>query len=251
MSELIEHEALRDRVNVFSDRTEAGQLLGKELTRYKNLDAIVLAIPSGGVPVASEISRITRLPMDLVIVRKLQIPGNPEAGFGALSPDGKIVLNEGLVKELRLTPEQIQEQAEKTKRVMEQRNIRFRGTRPLPQLKDKYVIIVDDGLASGYTMMAAIRWVKGMAPREIVVAVPTGSERTIERILLEADQIVCPNVRSGFPFAVADAYRSWHDLRDEEVLKLLRPVSKESTREDPVRRAGHIDARSNQKRGRV
>lgn len=113
MSELVEHGALKNRVKVFRDRYGAGQLLGRELTRYKHVDTILLAIPSGGVPVASEISRVTGLPMDLIIVRKLQIPGNPEAGFGALSPDGKMVLNENLVKELGLTPDQIREQAKK------------------------------------------------------------------------------------------------------------------------------------------
>ncbi len=104
MGELLEHAGLKNRVKVFRDRYEAGRVLGKELTRYKYTDAIVLAIPSGGVPVASEISRLTGLPVDLIIVRKLQIPGNPEAGFGALSPDGKMVLNEDLVKEFRLSP---------------------------------------------------------------------------------------------------------------------------------------------------
>jgi predicted phosphoribosyltransferase len=234
MGELHGHAGLKNRVKVFSDRYEAGRVLGKELTRYKNTDAIVLAIPSGGVPVASEISRITGLPMDLIIVRKLQIPGNPEAGFGALSPDGKMVLNEDLVKEFRLTPDQIREQTEKTLRVIEQRSIRFRGAKAGPELKGRYVIIVDDGLASGYTMIAAIRWVEKMAPQKIVVAVPTGSERTIDRILPEVDEIICPNVRSGFPYAVADAYRSWYDLGDEEVLKLIRPARTALTGDEPV-----------------
>ncbi len=122
MGDLIEHVALKNRVRYSGTGMRLVRLLLKELTRYKAADAIVLAIPSGGVPVASEISRITGLPMDLVIVRKLQIPGNPEAGFGALSPDGETVLNENLVNELRLTPDQIREQTEKTLRVIEQRN---------------------------------------------------------------------------------------------------------------------------------
>ena len=249
MGELVEHPSLKNRVKVFRDRYEAGQLLGRELTRYKNVDTILLAIPSGGVPVASEISRVTGLPMDLIIVRKLQIPGNPEAGFGALSPDGKMVLNENLVKELGLTPHQIGEQAEKTLRVIQQRSIRFRRAKPLPELKGRHVIIVDDGLASGYTMIAAIQWVKKMAPRRVVVAVPTGSERTVERILPEVDVIFCLNVRSGFPYAVADAYRSWYDLSDEEVLKLIRPFRKAQTRDAPVPEVKERRARPNLKEG--
>jgi predicted phosphoribosyltransferase len=234
MGNLIDDTALKNRTEVFRDRYEAGRALGKELMRCKGVDAIVLAIPSGGAPVASEISRIVDLPMDMVIVRKLQIPGNPEAGFGALTPDGDRVLNGGLVRELRLTPEQIREQIERTLRVMEQRSLRFRGAKPYPGLKDRHVIIVDDGLASGYTMMAAIRWVKKMAPKRVIVAVPTGSERTIERVLPEVDEIICLNVRSSFPFAVAEAYRSWYDLSDEEVLKLIRPARTALTRDDPV-----------------
>lgn len=106
------------------------------------------------------------------------------------------------------------------------------------------MIIVDDGLASGYTMIAAIRWVKKMVPRQVAVAVPTGSERTIDRVLPEVDQIICPNVRSGFPYAVADVYRSWHDVGDEEVLKLIRPARTSLVRDDPVLRVGERRARS-------
>jgi len=249
MGELVEHAAFKNRVKVFRDRYEAGQLLGRELTRYKNVDTILLAIPSGGVPVASEISCVTGLPMDLIIVRKLQIPGNPEAGFGALGPDGHMVLNENLVKELGLTPHQIGEQAEKTLRVIQQRSIRFRGVRPPPELKNRHVMIVDDGLASGYTMIAAIQWVKKMTPRQVVVAVPTGSERTIERILPEVDVIFCLNVRSGFPYAVADAYRSWYDLGDEEVLKLVRPARARQIPADPVLKVRERHARPHLKEG--
>ena len=249
MGQLIEYAGLKNRVEVFRDRYEAGQVLGKELTRYKYVDAIVLAIPSGGVPVASEISRITGLPMDLLIVRKLQIPGNPEAGFGALSPDGEMVLNESLVKEFRLTPDQIRQQTEKTLRVMEQRSLRFRRAKSYPELKDRYVIIVDDGLASGYTMIVAIRWVKKMVPKKVIVAVPTGSERTVERILPEVDEIICLNVRSSFPYAVADAYRSWYDVGDEEVLKLIRPARTGLTQDDPLLRVRERRARPNLKGG--
>lgn len=112
------------------------------------------------------------------------------------------------------------------------------------------MIIVDDGLASGYTMIAAIQWVRKMAPQQVVVAVPTGSERTIDRILPEVDVIFCLNVRSSFPYAVADAYRSWHDLGDEEVLKLIRLARTSLTRDDLVLRAGERRARSRSLTGR-
>ena len=251
MGELIEHAALRDRVEVFEGRYEAGRTLANELMACKDVDAIVLAIPSGGVPVASEISRLVGLPMELIIVRKLQIPGNPEAGFGALTPDGDSVLNESLVRDLWLTPGDIRVQIEKTFRVIEQRNLRFRKARPFPELKGRYVIIVDDGLASGYTMTAAIRWVRKMAPKKVSVAVPTGSERTIQRILPEVDKLICLNVRSGFPFAVAEAYQSWYDLADAEVLKLIhsRPSGIALTQNDRVLKVRERLARLNLKGG--
>jgi putative phosphoribosyl transferase len=222
MGGLIEDTALRDRTLVFQDRREAGKLLSKKLVEYKGADAVILAVPSGGVPVASEVASGLDLPMDLVIVRKMQIPYNTEAGFGAVGPDGEVLINERLLKNIALTGDQVRVQTEKTLEVIRKRDALFRGARPFPHIEDKSVIIIDDGLASGYTMLAGIRFVRPMNPAKIVAAVPTGSKRTVDFILPEVEELVCLNVRSALHFAVAEAYREWHDLTDEEVLTMLR-----------------------------
>ncbi|MDO9098268.1 MAG: phosphoribosyltransferase family protein [Candidatus Methanoperedens sp.] len=221
MGRLIEEVSLRNKLHVFEDRTEAGSLIAEKLIRYKSSGGIVLGIPSGGAPVAREIAAALHLPMDLMIVRKLQIPYNPEAGFGAMGLDGEVILNEGLLAELGLTEDEIREQAKKTEEVIKRRNLIFRGGRPFPSLKDRVVILVDDGLASGYTMLAAVGFVKRKAPKKIIVAIPTASKRTVELILPEIDELICLNVRHGISFAVADAYRNWYDLSDEEVLSII------------------------------
>lgn len=221
MGRLIEEISLRNKYHVFEDRAEAGLLLAEKLIKYWDSGGIVLGIPSGGVPVAREIAAALNLSMDLMIVRKLQIPYNPEAGFGAIAPDGEVILNEQLLCQLCLTGDEIGAQAELTKEVVRRRNQVFRNGRPFPYLKDRIVILVDDGLASGYTMLAAVRFVKKRAPASIIVAVPTASGRTVELILPDVDELICLNVRHGISFAVADAYRNWYDLSDEEVLSII------------------------------
>jgi putative phosphoribosyl transferase len=227
MGRLVEDLSFRNRLQVFKDRKEAGRLLSKYLLKYKGSDGLILGIPSGGVPLASEIADALHLPMDLIIVRKIQLPHNPEAGFGAMGPDGEILLNEKLLKQLDLTEEEIDKQIKKTKDTIEKRNEIFRGKKPFPNLTDKIVIIADDGLASGYTMFAAIKLVKRKKPWKIIVSVPTGSEKTVNFILPHIDELVCLNVRSRFPFAVADAYKNWYDLSDEEVLNIIEAKGKQ------------------------
>jgi putative phosphoribosyl transferase len=219
---VVDDERLRSRRYVFKDRIHAAELLAKKLWKYKGEDAIVLAIPAGGVPVGYRIAVDLQLPLDLVVVRKLPIPYNPEAGFGALTTDGTIVLNEPVVKELGLTKEEIDMHASEKMREIKARLRKFRGDRPFPDLKEKIAIIVDDGLASGYTMTAAILSVRRHQPRRIVVAVPTAHLGALEKTLPYADEIICLNIRSGFLFAVADAYLKWYDLDDSEVIDYLK-----------------------------
>ena len=221
MGEFIEDSSLRDKLFVFKDRKEAGMLLSKSLSGYNGTGSIVLAIPSGGVSVAVEIAKALMLSLDVVIVRKIQIPFNTEAGFGAAGPDGKVIFNEELLRMLGLSEEEIERQIHRTKDIIKQRNERFRKGRNFPSLKNRTVIIVDDGLASGYTMLAAIDFVKRQEPQKIVVAVPTGSKETVDTILTHVNELFCMNVRSGYPFAVAEAYENWYDLEDEEVISIL------------------------------
>ena len=222
MGTLVEEVSLRDKSHVFENREEAGHLLAEKLVQYRNTDTIILGIPSGGVPIASVIRQVLRKPMDLIIVRKIQIPYNPEAGFGAVGPEGDIILNERVLNQLSLNAKEMKTQIQKTKEIIKKRDQLFRQKKPFPVLKNKDVIVVDDGLASGYTMFAAIKFIKKKSPQRVIVAVPTGSERTVEFILSIVDELVCINVRSRFPFAVADAYRNWYDLTDEEVLRIMK-----------------------------
>lgn len=221
MQRIIEDSSLRDKLYVFKDRKEAGKLLAQRLLGYKGTDGIVLGIPSGGVPVAAEIAKAIILPLDLIIVRKVQIPHNPEAGFGAVGPDGKVLLNEELLRSLDLSEKEVEQQIQMTMNIIKRRNELFRKGLPFSSVKNRVVIIVDDGLASGYTMLSAIDFVKRHEPQKLVVAVPTGSERTVDFILPNVDALICLNVRSGLSFAVADAYENWYDLEDNEVISIL------------------------------
>ena len=221
-AKIVENSEYRDRTSVFRDRVEAGKVLADALKKYAgNPDVIVLAVPAGGVPVGRMIAKELVVPRDVIVARKIQIPWSPEAGFGAVAWDGKFILNEELAKELHLTEAEMEQAVAETKRNVDERLRKFRGNKRFPNLVGKIVILVDDGLASGYTMLVAVRSVKEKAPKKIVVAVPTASLGAIELLVPEVDEIVCPNIRSGPSFAVAEAYENWYDLTDEEVLELL------------------------------
>jgi predicted phosphoribosyltransferase len=226
MGAVIHDIELQDRRKLFIDRAHAGRLLAQRLAQYKDTNGAVLAIPAGGVPVAAEIARGLALPLDLVIVRKIQVPFNTEVGFGAMDPDGEVIFNQWFLKQLGLTDEDVLTQVRKTKEVIAQRSQLFRGGRPFPDVRGKNVIVVDDGLASGYTMCAAVRYVRKKAPAKVIVAVPTGSAFAVEELRPQTDELVCLDIRGGFRFAVADAYENWYDVPDEEVLAILRGASK-------------------------
>jgi predicted phosphoribosyltransferase len=223
---LIIEESLRDGLHVFKDRHDAGKRLTEKLKGYKNSDALLLAIPSGGVPVALEVAGSLNLPLDLILVRKIQLPWNTEAGFGAIDPDGNAIFNETLLNRLEwLTEDEIDSQVNKTRDILRKRNEIFRGDRAFPEIGNRTVIIIDDGLASGYTMLAALRFVRRRKPEKVIAAVPTASINTIEIVLSETDELICLNIRAGLSFAVADAYMYWHDLADNEVISMLEQIS--------------------------
>ena len=224
MGRLIEELSLRNKLHIFKDRAEAGRLLAFKLTNYASSETLVLAIPAGGVPVALEAAKSLHLLMDIIIVRKIQIPGTTEAGFGAVGPDGEVIYNETLLGSLRLTGEEIEEQTEKAKGVLKARNKLYRMDRPFPDLKDKTVILIDDGIASGYSMSEAMRFVKRKKVKKVIVAAPTAPEGTANFLLPAVDELYCLNVRELYPFAVADAYKEWYDLSDEEVISLLKDL---------------------------
>lgn len=160
-------------------------------------------------------------PFDLIIVRKIPVPHNPEAGYGAVTLEGGVFLNEELVSRLKLSPWQIENHISHLREELEERDALFRKRRPFPDLSQKTALLVDDGLASGYTMMASVHSAKSRGAKKIVVAVPTAPPETIEKIEPMGDEIYCPNVRGKIFFAVADAYEHWYDLSRAEVLDLL------------------------------
>lgn len=219
---VIDDEEFRNKVGVFLDRDEAGRHLARHMEIFQAEPLIVLAIPAGGVPVGLEISSHLRCPFDLMIVRKVLIPGSSEASFGAMSLEGDLILNRNLARQYELNSKDISKLTEPLKGELEERNRMFRNSKPFANLKGKVAVIVDDGLVTGYTMVVAIRMVKKHKASKIIVAVPTAPLSAVKRIENLVDVIVCPNIRATPFFAVADAYQKWQDLTDNEVIELLK-----------------------------
>ena len=220
---IYEIEELREQRQVFANRFEAGEILARMLeSDYAHIEnGMILAIPSGGVPVGIKLRETLALPLDLIIVRKLQIPGNTEAGFGAMTLNGSTFFNNSLLSRLGLSPAQVEAEKKRVAMELEKRNRLFRKGRPFPDIAGKRVILVDDGLASGFTMLASIDTVKKAGASETVVAVPTAPQSSVDRISGRVDKIYCANIRTTPYFAVAEAYLAWHDLDEEEVMELL------------------------------
>lgn len=221
---LVEDHTLHNKTHIFENRYQAGKLLAKKLEQYKDDEVIVLAIPSGGVPVGIAIAEHLQCAFHLMITRKIQIPWNPEAGYGAVAPDGSVVLNKPLVRQLHLTEDEINQHIVMVLEEIERRTKKFLGEVSFPNLTSIIVLLTDDGLASGFTMLAAIRAVTEQNPVKVIVAVPTAPASTINRIS-GVDEIICLNVRDSRFFAVADAYVAWHDLNDREVESYLKKVN--------------------------
>jgi len=225
MAEIVDEPSFRNRLHVFNDRFHAGELLAEKLVEYKEReDAHVLAIPAGGVQVAFVVAKRLKLPLDVAVTRKIHIPWNKEAGFGAVSWDGAIILNKPLVAALGLTAEYIDRCVADEREAIRRRLEKFRGDKPFPDLQDKIAIIVDDGLASGFSMLASVKAIERIGPRGIVVSVPTAPVRAIDLITPHVDKVVCLNIRSGPVFAVADAYKVWYDLDEEDVMDILGQI---------------------------
>lgn len=206
----------------FQNRTEAGKTLAAKLENLvRQAGAIVLALPRGGVPVAFEIAKKLDAPLDVLIVRKLGVPGQEEFAFGAIASGGVRVFNEEIVRALRL-PESVIERVTAGERAeLERREKLYRGTRPLPRLRGRTVVIVDDGLATGATMKAAIRALKTQQPKAIIVAVPVASGETCRELRAEADVwCVCAVTPEPF-YGVGMWYRDFSQTSDAEVIELL------------------------------
>lgn len=210
----------------FKDRYQAGQLLARQLMSYAgNKDVIVMALPRGGVPVAAEIARALNAPLDLMIVRKLGVPGHEELAFGALAGNEVKIYNEEILQELSLSQKSIDQVIAKETKELARRNQLYRGGRPFPPLENKTVIVVDDGIATGASIKAAVLALRQAKPKKIIVAVPVAPADVGDSMMHLADHYVCLMV--PWPFsAVGLWYEDFSQTEDEEVLNLLAAENK-------------------------
>jgi putative phosphoribosyl transferase len=203
---------------MFLDRTDAGVQLAERLSKFKNQNVLILAIPRGGVEVGFVVAQKLQADFSILVSRKLPFPDNPESGFGAIAEDGSMFVF--LESSYWLNEDRIRQIVEKQKSVIRDRIAVLRKNRTLPEIKDRIVILIDDGLAMGSTMMAAIQLCKNRNPKKIIVAVPVSGKSTADMIMEEVDELVVLEMPDKFR-AVAEVYRNWYDLTDKDVLKIL------------------------------
>ncbi len=217
------------REEVFQDRREAGRVLARVIQASAMAldcqDGIVLGLPRGGVPVAYEVARALDLPLDIVVVRKLGVPGFGELAMGAVASDGTVSINQAVLEEYRIPPEVVDAAVEREKGEIERRERAYRNGRlPLP-IEGSLAILVDDGLATGASMLAAVRAVRPRA-RKVTVAVPVATTETCDQLRNEVDHVICARVPRRF-YSVGSFYQDFEQTTDEEVSKLLAKAANE------------------------
>lgn len=208
------------RAVIFKDRRDAGLRLAGRLSEYRDEDAVVLALPRGGVPVGYEVARALNVPLDVFVARKLGAPGQPELAIGAVASGGVRLVNERVVWELGVSEDWIEAVTEKELAEVGRRMRRFRGEKPEPEVGGRTVILVDDGIATGMTVKAAIRAIREKGPRRIVLAVPVCAEVTADALALEVDELICLQTPADLQ-AIGFWYENFRQLEDEEVIELL------------------------------
>lgn len=207
---------------MFVDRKDAGQKLAGSLIRFKNQsDAIVIGLPRGGVVVAYEAARRLNLPLDIIVPRKIGAPGNDELAIGAITEEGEAVLDEMLVRELNVAPEYIAKTVAKEKQEAQRRLKLYRGDRTPLNLQNKTALIIDDGIATGATMQAAIKSAKNKKAEKIIVAVPIIAPDTLKKLQVEADEIIYLDAPM-FLGAIGDFYEEFSQTEDRDVIELMQ-----------------------------
>ena len=209
----------------YQDRREAGQQLAARLMAYANQpDVLVLGLARGGVPVAFEVAEVLGVPLDVFVVRKLGVPGHEELAMGAIASGGVRVLNEEVVRQLDILPEFIHTVAAREQRILEYREHFYRGDRPAPEVQGRTVILVDDGLATGATMRAAVAAMHQRQPARMVIAVPVAASSTCDELRAEVDEVVCTATPEPF-YAVGAWYEDFSAPSDAEVRDILARAS--------------------------
>jgi putative phosphoribosyl transferase len=205
----------------YIDRLEAGRILAEHLAHYRrNRRVILLALPRGGVPVAFAIAEVLKIPMDIFVVRKLGIPGQEEVAMGAIASGGIRILNKAIIQQLGISQESIALAAANEQNELDRRENLYRGDRFLPDLENRIIIVIDDGMATGSTMMAAIKGVKALRPQLLVTAVPVGAMDACKICETEVDELICPLQPSAFQ-SVGRWYEDFSPTTDEQVRDYL------------------------------
>jgi predicted phosphoribosyltransferase len=210
-------------INLLKNRVEAGKQLAQAL-RTASENAIVLAVPRGGVVVGYEVAKALGVPLDVIVTKKIGAPDNPELAVGAVAEDGTFILDEDLVDRLFIPKEYIREEVERQRREIQRRLVRYRGDCPYPSLRGLEVVVVDDGVATGSTLKAALRLLRNKGAKTITVAVPVGPPDTIRELEKIADRVVCLLTPEPF-YAIGQFYVDFEQTSDEEVTKLLKLCS--------------------------
>jgi putative phosphoribosyl transferase len=208
-------------MTLFADRVDAGKRLAQDLKAHVSKDAVVLAIPRGGVVVGYEVAKALVLSLDVIIPRKIGAPNNPELAIGAMTEDGTILLDDRLVDYLNVSQEYIEEESEAQKAEIHRRLRLYRGDIPYPSLKGREVILIDDGIATGSTMKAALASVRKRGAKSVIIAIPVGPPSTIRELEKEADSVVCLHAPEAF-YAIGQFYEDFTQTQDEEVIRLLK-----------------------------
>jgi len=206
---------------MFKDRIDAAEQLIPRLAQYKgNKDAIILAIPRGALEIGKVLSDKLDIPLDIVVTKKIGAPGNEEYAMGVVGPDGHAEINEGVAKIYGIPKKYIDDETQRLKHVIKRRYEEYRGNAGLPDLKDKIAIIVDDGIATGFTTLAAVLYVRRQKPKKIVLAVPVAATDSYKKLEKEVDEMICLSTREDF-YAVGQFYEHFAQVSDEEAIKLL------------------------------
>jgi putative phosphoribosyl transferase len=217
---------LRRPVAEFVDRFDAGRQLATFVAAPPDSRSMVLALPRGGVPVAEPLAQALGSRLDVIVTRKLPVPDSPEQGFGAVTSDGSMVLNERYLAYLRLSEQEIDAIAQRVQREVRRRERTYRSSAGPIDVQGLTVYLVDDGLATGYTAMAAAKMIREMAPRSLKLAVPCSPVDSLETVRPYFDELFCLVAQESGPFAVASSYYDFHDLSDNEVLEILHRTGK-------------------------